>query len=61
MKKNELRAIYSALYHAKEVIENLTAPQYPYGGFYNAEFESMFYAINQMCIQVSDMQDAAKN
>lgn len=55
---NELRAIYSAIWHAKELLETLDANGTCINGFETPELHEMFFTLNDMNIKLSDMQNA---
>lgn len=55
---NELRAIRSAIWHAKQLIELLDANGICINGFETPELQEMFYTLNDMSIKLTDMQDA---
>ena len=54
---NELRAIYSAIWHAKELIELLDADSSCINGFDTPELRDIFYALNDMNIKLTAMRD----
>lgn len=49
MTKKELNVIWTALNHAKEVIQNLACENYPCTPFEDPELRDMFYQLNDMC------------
>ena len=55
---NELRAIYSAIWHAKELIELLDADGSSTNGFDTPELREMFYTLNSMNIKLTAMREA---
>ena len=55
---NELRAISSAIWHAKELIELLDADGSCTHGFDTPELREMFYTLNRMNIKLTAMRDA---
>ena len=61
MTVKELQVIHEVLWSAKETIRLLTCEAYPYTEFEDKDFEKMFYALNDMCIEVSAKQDELKN
>ena len=53
MTAKELRVVYSAIWHAKETIEELCCADYPYTEFEDKELRDMFYTLNRMCITLN--------
>lgn len=57
----KLRAIYSAIWHAKELIEELDANGSLLNGFATPELREMFYTLNSMNIHLTEMCDALES
>ena len=60
MTERELYAIYYALLNAKTCIEKLGNENYPYEPFKLEEIGNMFYKVNDLCIEVSNMIEKAR-
>ena len=58
----KLKAIYSAIYSAKEIIETLDRPAGKYGfdDFETPELRDMFYDLNRMNCKLTKMIEAHK-
>ena len=54
---NELHAIYSAIWHAKELIELLDAHGSCTRDFDTPELRKMFYALNDMNCKLTKMRE----
>lgn len=54
----KLRAIYSALWHTKELIEQLDAHGNCAQGFDMPDLREMFYDLNDMCIRLTELRKA---
>ena len=54
----KLRAIQSAIWHTKELIEQLDADGSCANGFATPELREMFYDLNTMCLRLTEMRNA---
>lgn len=59
MTVKEMQCVHSAIWHAKEIIEQLGCQDYPYTEFYDEDFKKMFYALNKMDILILEKIDLA--
>lgn len=60
MTVKELNCIYSSVWNAKEIIENLACENYPYTEFEDKQMRKMFYDLNRMCITINRKIKAAE-
>ena len=60
MTVKEMECVFSAIWHAKETIENLACENYPYTEFVDSDFCKMFYTLNEMNIAISKKIEVAK-
>ena len=54
----KLRAIQSAIWHTKELIELLDADGSYVNGFATPELRELFYALNSASIRITEMREA---
>lgn len=60
MTKKELKAVYIAISHARQTIEELCAENYPHTAFADDDFKNWFYDLNDMCLAMRDKIEAAQ-
>ena len=59
MTVKEMKCIYNAIWHAKEIIEELACEDFPYTSFEDG-FGEMYYRLNDMCIEITKKIDEAE-
>ena len=59
MKPNELRVMLAACRHAQETFKLLACENYPFGDWESQELRNMFYQLNDMCIDLQKLSEAA--
>jgi len=50
----EMRCVQDAIRHAKDAISELGCENYPYTPIQDEDLRKMFYALNDMCITISE-------
>lgn len=60
MKKNEVNVVLWAIQNAKEALEQLDNPGYPHADFSSKETRDIFYTLNDCCLTLYKMRDAAE-
>lgn len=61
MTTKELKAIYSAIWYAREMIEIFGSENYPYTDFKDSDLREMFYSLNDMAITITNKIDNERN
>lgn len=56
----EMECVYSAIWHAKELINHLCCEDYPYSDFEDEDFCEMYYELNRMNMDITEKINAAR-
>lgn len=56
----ELKCLHSAIWHVKELIEELDCEDYPFTEFQDPDLCKMFYELNDMSIAITKKIDEAE-